>query len=149
MKPVDQTTFGHPGGNCFSACIASLLEMSIEDVPYFMESPDWHSVFREWLHPLGFDAMIFGLLDAEGKPLGLRARPMGLHILSGQSPRSSGKNVWYHSVIARRELVVHDPHPSRAGLLSDLDVTLLFPLDVLRPRMSVGPLRPLARAVPR
>ncbi len=41
MKPVDQTTFGHPGGNCFSACVASLLEMSVDQVPYFMGHDDW------------------------------------------------------------------------------------------------------------
>lgn len=40
MKPIDQTTFGVPGGNCFSACVASLLELSIDDVPYFMGDCD-------------------------------------------------------------------------------------------------------------
>ena len=32
MKPVDQTSFGFPGGNCFSACVASILELPIDDV---------------------------------------------------------------------------------------------------------------------
>lgn len=45
MKPVDQTTFGFPGGNCFSACIASLLEMPLDDVPYFMHG-DWYDAFQ-------------------------------------------------------------------------------------------------------
>ena len=36
MKPVDQTRFGCPGGNCYQAVIASILELDLEEVPDFM-----------------------------------------------------------------------------------------------------------------
>jgi hypothetical protein len=43
MKSVDQTTFG-PNGNCFSACVASLLELPIDAVPFFMSAGDgWYN----------------------------------------------------------------------------------------------------------
>jgi hypothetical protein len=36
MKPVYQTTFGKGIGNCFTACVASIIEYPIEDVPNWM-----------------------------------------------------------------------------------------------------------------
>lgn len=33
MKPAMQTKFGEYEGDCFAACIASLFELPIEDVP--------------------------------------------------------------------------------------------------------------------
>lgn len=41
MEPVFQTRFGAPGGNCLAACTASLLEISLGDVP-----DNWHLL--EW-----------------------------------------------------------------------------------------------------
>lgn len=32
MKPVQQTRFGPPDGNCMSACVASIIECKIEEV---------------------------------------------------------------------------------------------------------------------
>lgn len=123
MKPVDQTTFGCPGGNCFSACVASLLEIPVEEVPYFMgdaapdEEVDWFTPFLAWLRPRG--------LWAIPVPLGNGWKPEGLCILSGKSPR--GK--FMHSVVAHGLDVVFDPHPSRAGVESKVDVVVLVPLD--------------------
>lgn len=129
MKPVDQTTFGVPGGNCFSACVASLLEMPIDDVPYFMGDcdedgggGDWFDRFTEWLRGHGF------------YPVCLENYvPDGLHILSGKSPRHPETQT-LHSVVANGAAIVHDPHPSRAGILDRRDVVLLIPLDPARHR---------------
>lgn len=33
MKPVDQTTFGYPAGNCLMACVASILDIGLDDCP--------------------------------------------------------------------------------------------------------------------
>jgi hypothetical protein len=51
MIPVDQTVFTVPGGNCFSACVASLLNILLNDVPYFMGDDTWFDVFSKWLEP--------------------------------------------------------------------------------------------------
>ncbi|NUP12948.1 MAG: hypothetical protein HOW73_43465 [Polyangiaceae bacterium] len=115
MKPVDQTTFGHPGGNCFSACVASLLDLSIDAVPYFMGHDDWYRAFNEWLAPRGYHALTFQVGDW--------VPPAdAVLILGGQSPRGA------HAVVARGLTVVHDPHPSRDGLVVIEDATFLIPL---------------------
>lgn len=119
MIAVDQTTFGAPGGNCFSACIASLLELRIEDVPYFMDSSRWWEDFETWLLPLGY----FPLLV----PLDGEWAPPGLHVLSGTSERGAR-----HSVVARGREIVHDPHPGRAGLVTRDRTVVLVPLDPSR-----------------
>lgn len=121
MRPVDQTTFGHPGGNCFSACVASLLELPITDVPYFMDESEgrakWHEQLDAWLEPRGFYASHFVIVDLERAEM-----PRGHFILVGRSPRGD------HAVIARGRDVVHDPHPSRDGLLVVEGFVLLVPL---------------------
>lgn len=123
MKPVDQTVFTVPGGNCFSACVASLLELPLEDVPYFMgdEPPDqpsaWFEQLSDWLRPRGWWAIPI--------PIGNGWKPEGLCILSGKSPRGD----FDHCVVAHGLEVVHDPHPSRAGLESHKDVVVLVPID--------------------
>lgn len=133
MRPVDQTVFVVPGGNCFSACVATLLELELAEVPYFMGDgpPDqpcnWFELFAAWLDPLGFYPLCCTLGGDD------RWRPQGLHILSGLSPRAVDLGeTWQHSVVARGDRIVHDPHPSRAGLCSRDDVVVLVPFDPAR-----------------
>lgn len=113
MKPVDQTTFGMPGGNCWSACVASLLDLSIEEVPYFLD--DWPRAFDEWALARGFYTLT---TDCD------HFTPPGLHILGGQSPRDIS-----HAVVAHGDRIVHDPHPGRGGLRVREKCTMLIPLD--------------------
>ncbi len=118
MKPVDQTTFGVPGGNCFSACVASLLELPIEEVPHFGSDDTWWATFQAWLKTRDLYAVLFKVDSDE-------QRPPGLHIVSGRSPRHSA----LHAVVGEGAKIVHDPHPSRDGLVSIDDVVLLVPFD--------------------
>lgn len=133
MRPVDQTVFTVPGGNCFSACVATLLELELDDVPYFMgdEPPDqpseWFERFAGWLARFGFYPLYCALGGDN------RWRPHGLHILSGLSPRAAELGeTWQHCVVARGTEIIHDPHPSRAGVLSHDDVVVLVPFDPRR-----------------
>lgn len=51
--------------------------------------------------------------------------PDGLHIAGGRSPRFAG----LHAVVARGCNIVHDPHPSRAGVIQFVDATVIVPAD--------------------
>lgn len=123
MKPVDQTVFGDPTGNCFSACVASLLGLSIEDVPWFNGHADWYAAFRAWLRPRGYYPVTFRLDSAW--------RPDGYAITGGRSPRATS-----HAVVTLGLDVVHDPHPSREGLVRHEDVTVLVPFDAAAWRLE-------------
>lgn len=127
MKPVDQTAFGPSVGNCFAACVASVLEVPLADVPNFCEgdTTDWFEKLRDWLRPRGFYAFGMKLSGRPGEPEGWY--PEGLHIAGGRSPRHD----CLHAVVARGS-EVHDPHPNRDGILDFVDTTLIVPLDVIR-----------------
>lgn len=111
MIPVDQTILstedGTIHGNCFRACIASILHIDIDDIPKFesMASGEWHIPFFNFLNANGYEFM------GTGKPKGIYD---GYIIAFGDSHR---KYVTHgHSVIYKDGKMVHDPHPSRSGL---------------------------------
>ena len=122
MKPVDQTRFGYPKSNCFAACVASLLEISIEDVPDLGDwNGDWTRPLNRWLAGRGLGYVEF---DTSEKTPYYRLPRKLYAILSGRSPRHlktvEDKPV-HHSVIGLVDdgwhfNIVHDPHPSRDGL---------------------------------
>jgi hypothetical protein len=114
MIKIDQTILHNdedddaPSGNCLQACIASILEMDIDEVPHFVErkSADWFDVMNQWL----IDNAECYLL-----PLNQWMRdftPHGYALASGDSPRGIP-----HSVVVCDGVVVHDPHPSKGGIL--------------------------------
>ena len=115
MIKVNQTIFTVPGGNCFSACVASLLELSLDQVPYFMGYEDWFSEFLKWLDQYGYWAIPI--------PITNNWKPNGYCILSGKSPRGN----FDHSVIADGLTMIHDPHPSQQGIETIVDAIILIP----------------------
>jgi D-glycero-D-manno-heptose 1,7-bisphosphate phosphatase len=117
MQPIDQTVFGVPNGNCFSACVASILHIPLGEVPPFCTYGDWWERFNEWLKPQGYYATIIRYSEDHA--------PLGFHILSGKSPRGD----FQHSVVAMGNDIVHDPHPSRSGIETRVDQILIVPLD--------------------
>lgn len=108
MKPVLQTDTSEKG-NCFQACVASLFEMPLDDVPNFCSlRPDWWGQFQKWLDDRGMVAIEITL-----NPSVLSVCEGAWCILSGPSPR--GERL--HSVIGRWYRgqsgceLIHDPHP--------------------------------------
>lgn len=114
MIKVDQTKFVAGEGNCFPACIASILEVPLEEIPEVDESLKWG-----WMKPFNDYLAEKGLafIDVCLQQHKLYEPPVGvLCILSGPSPRFDCD----HSVVGRTQkdglYMVHDPHPSRDGL---------------------------------
>jgi hypothetical protein len=117
MKPVDQTIFIPPQANCFAACLASILERPLSEVPNFMEDLDWVSSYNAWLER--FD--LFLLLVVLPLPPAVKIQTFpGYSIVTGEGPRG-----FLHSVVYKCNELVHDPHPSRAGITSFYDVAFL------------------------
>jgi len=106
MRPVDQTTYGIHDGDCFSACVASILEISIEDVPLFLGPHG--DAFLPWLADRGLSASLYERRRGDRVP-------RGFSIAGGPSERFAGR---MHACVALDGIVVHDPHPSRDGLPS-------------------------------
>ena len=119
-----QTTPG-PAGDCFQACVASILELPLNQVPNFcQEDPEsWWDNFRLWLVQYGLcpvcvvpprDTWTAGTDRRKTNEyvLPMPELPNTHYILSGKSPR--GHHL--HAVVFFGDKMVHDPHKSGAGL---------------------------------
>ena len=128
MKPVDQTIFSGESitivGNCFQACVASLLELPIQSVPHFIqigidEGNDWFDVFDDWLNDRNMFSVEICLKD---KTNILAISSNQYCIVSGLSPRNIMHSVIGKTSKFRRDSgieLIHDPHPSRDFFVED------------------------------
>lgn len=117
MIPTTQTILHDPAngkiGNCLSAVLASLLHLPIELVPVFADEKTWAQDLNSWLRPyelayIQFDAGFYQTLIDYGIK--------GLHHgVAGPSPRHADT---LHACVGMDCEQVFDPHPSRAGLIS-------------------------------
>ena len=130
MKPVDQTIFGFDEGNCFQACVASIFELPLNDVPNFcslLGECDWFKSLNKWLEYRGFYCLHFELNRLDPW------RPPGMFILGGLSPRAPkcvlNLDDYCHAVVAVGGVILHDPHPSREGVVTWRDATVFVPFN--------------------
>ena len=104
MKKVYQTKFGYPDGNCLAACLASIFELDIDDIPDFGVRSDWYKKFTQWciekldLWPIDIDANNCAF------------EPKGFYIINGESKNGD----FWHSVVGKNGEIMHDPHPDGA-----------------------------------
>lgn len=124
FHPVDQTILHDDAlrpGNCFAAAVASALGRPLRAVPHFVEwgqhlhsgkpkdpeNPDtaaWLAMFLGYVSALGlWPEWRDSLEDAEAGEI---------VFVAGKSPRGV-----FHQVLYRDGELLHDPHPSKAGLL--------------------------------
>lgn len=137
MKPVTQTQFGRPNGNCFASCVASILELELTEVPNFCAGrvKDWMVPFQDWLAERGLHAIEMTVADQEAWIEA--SKPCGWCILSGPAPRGLA-----HSVVARDGRMVHDPHPSGTGLEMVKQAMFFVALDPVAVRVAHEPVEP-------
>ena len=106
MKPVFQTIRGKVKGNCFAACMASILEMPLEAMPEYLDLPDqsrWLAVWREFLKPLGLGIAWFH--HREGSEC---IPPRGYSIAAMRAPLDDAADNT-HAVVCLDGLIEHDP----------------------------------------
>lgn len=123
---------GEENGDCLRAAVASLLCLSIDQVPHFLSKDNenredhWWDLMSRWLHARGL-TMVNVPYREDWVSDWLRN---AYYLLAGPSPRFPKE---LHQVVARGTEVVHDPHPDRTGILPpnkyhDWHVTLFVPL---------------------
>lgn len=148
MRPVFQTRFGAPTGQCTEASIASILECELHEVPdlYDPERPDSRErtwpILLQWLvdrgvcwvgGPLGAHRMLPLVLPEElpheqhNEGLQFARRELTVawrrwHLLLGTNSAGVG-----HACVGWGGRLIHDPNPSRAGLVTVDEVAALVP----------------------
>lgn len=109
LKFIDQTILHseEKNGNCTQAAVASLIGLDLNDVPDFANttesSIDFWSEFYAFFEGIGMHAIM----------IPNNMEPDCNYLASGISPRGIS-----HMVVMNDGNVVHDPHPSRAGIAS-------------------------------
>lgn len=126
MIPVMQTNFD--GGNCLSACLASILELPLADVvdttpPADTEGWSQWNLVIEWLRGRGLtlwpmDGTLLRLVETYAGPRLQPHPPCAHYIGSGPSPRGSD----YHAVVMYQGEIVHDPHPGKGLSVREIDM---------------------------
>lgn len=131
FRRVKQTKLGgttappEERGNCYPACLASLIgTVELEDIPNFFASDEpvldqWNAV-TDWLHSKGLSQMTFNWSEfKEHLPNYRRTLKDSLLVFSGKSPRGD----YSHAVVGRLTdtgwELVHDPHPSDQGIVGE------------------------------
>ena len=109
MIPLIQSDLTFKTGDCFRTCIASILEWELDAVPNFNipSTAQFEENLIKWCERQDFILLDVTLED-----------PSLLQdcwvVASGLSPRAT--NGQHHSVVWKSGKMIHDPHPSGAGL---------------------------------
>jgi hypothetical protein len=134
MKPVDQSILHDPSngqfGDCMRAMVASILELSIDEVPHFMHDGTKDGVVfnqrvNAFLRHFNLGYVSFPECRDALDAFGVRGL---VHEVSGQSERGV-----CHACVALDGAITHDPHPSKAGLLKIEDYGVFVVLDPSKP----------------
>jgi hypothetical protein len=114
MIRVEQTILTPPDGNCFAACVASILELPIESVPNYRsgagEDKDWWHEWQRWLAPknLSFIGWAHPIADDPAVQADV-LRGYSICSIRYEWP-SGGVN---HAVVCWNGEIVWNPHPLR------------------------------------
>lgn len=127
-------------GDCLTACIASLFELPIDDVPFFVDMENWWGEYNNWLHDRGLQLGQVRLSTVDDDPTRLNGHPTeGIYWIAtvksprskarcngckgtGQSQHEEGPCGWcgesglvpsLHAVVMCGGELVWDPHPQR------------------------------------
>jgi hypothetical protein len=124
MRELTQTVTGL-SGNCWQTCVACLLDIDAEVMPAQTDL-HYHNALNIYLrkhHGLAYVEMH----QPEEFLAMLRIADPGWHMLTGTTVRSASLNGSRHVVVARHGEMVWDPHPSRDGLLAEIQWAFLVP----------------------
>jgi hypothetical protein len=90
---------GRPMGDCLRACVASIFELRLVDVPHFAAEPNWFLALQRWLAPLGLvsEHASYSEPSSEPVPAGV-AWPSGWWIATVDSENLPGHT---HAVVMR------------------------------------------------
>jgi hypothetical protein len=109
MKPVKQDKFGPRVGNCFEACIASILEIPLHEVPDFGGDDVFEANLARFLAKRNLIYVLVNGPDAMESEMLAHMFAQGdvYHVLEGISPRGGP-----HACVGLNGRLAFDPHGS-------------------------------------
>lgn len=135
MKPVDQTIVDDKQGDCLRACVCSVLELQIAEVPNFAEY-GFFAGLDSWLLRRRMKFLRVNLPVALESLRSYYFSPMleekEYLLVWGHGPRKDENGKYRQHIIVAESFgygvqVVHDPHFSRRGLVDYLGFGWITP----------------------
>lgn len=119
MLRQSQTILAPPLGNCFSTCLACILELPVDAVPNFVGdyNDDWFLKLCAWLEPSNLTPLIIQFQEG--------AFPAGYSVLSSEIESSSDG----HCLVALDGAPCWDPAPKPTTVIGKRFFTILCVLD--------------------
>jgi hypothetical protein len=116
MIALYQTDFSRETGNCLQACVASMLEVSLDQVPNFAKYGEcWFVRLREYLRYWGLDGLYVSYPQEEQ----LQQMVPQVTAIAIIPVKDAGEND-YHAVITNHTQIIHDPNPNGVDLVMDV-----------------------------
>lgn len=129
MIPVNQSIIHDPkngkNGDCWRAAIASVLELSINEVPHFGDMEYIEGIKAELRFLMKYGFSLYRIYMPAGEYPKLTEDECPYYFIVGASPRD--KNIT-HQVVGYKGKIIHDPHPDKTGLTSINHFEILFKL---------------------
>lgn len=125
MIKVEQQVIDRDAGDCFVACVASILELPLSAVPSIHTEPAWDAHCR-WLNSANL--ALVQITHHPGDIAGYAIRSIRSYTFEERS----------HAVVTHNGMVVWDPSPNRKDYDDDCYKTwtrhwVLVPIDITRP----------------
>lgn len=117
MIPVFQTIVDKDNGDCMRACIASLLEFDINQVPNFtLFKPEFQNyIFTTYMYILGWNYT--GFMKYQTNDISELLKEDSINRFFYTSVKSKlYKDRWHAVIMDMNGIIVHDPNPSKLYL---------------------------------
>jgi len=110
MTPVFQTEVSSERGDCLRACVASLFDLEISQVPHFLLfGARWHNIFVHFLQGMGCEFHGSGWAHSHKYP---KDHPHFDGFVLASVKSKTLENVTHAVVMDLDGVVVHDPNPN-------------------------------------
>lgn len=122
MIKVFQRDCSKDKGECYRACVASLLELDIDVVPHFLEFGDmWYIEAAHFWDKYGYIFIGCGdLTQAKDCVENNRIIPIDGCLLATVPSRTHGSTVKHCILVDAQGNVVHDPNPNQLWVLDNI-----------------------------
>lgn len=129
MKPVEQKFIveGDKAGDCWRACLASILECDIELFPSPRDFDSWSNYYPAVLRTLdimGYSWVGYTIENIDDPKILTAPDTDGYVIAVGKSPRSTPEKRINHAVVWKN-CIIHDPHPAKGGIQDIITIEIL------------------------
>ncbi len=135
MIPVYQSNTDPKTGDCLAACVASVLELDLAEVPNFcgLHGDQWLAELASWLVRTRrmWALNLIAPPDQEHPFIAMLDTFKPYVIAGGETARSDATGA-LHACVYRGGLLMHDPYPGGKGLTKVTDWTVILPLDPVR-----------------